>query len=98
MLKVSAKNFVYEVKPYTIQYERENVYNSNRSGFQLEVHSGRILTIEGTRQVECVVQSICSTLFNPRFLRMESFYLHFILCMLKEPSETFGPIVQESNF
>ena len=76
-LKVNAENFLNEVKPYITQYGRENVYNSDQSGFQLEMHSGKTLAIEGTRQVECVVQSISSnltaTLSNPRFLRMKSF-------------------------
>ena len=60
-LKVSAENFVNKVKPYITQYGTENVYNSDQSGFQLEVHPGRTLAIEGTRQVECAVQSISST-------------------------------------
>ena len=54
MLKVIAENFVNEVKPYTTQYGTENLYNSDQSGFQLEMHSGRTLVIEGTRQVEFV--------------------------------------------
>ena len=60
-LKVNAENFVNEVKPYITQYGRENVYNSNQCGFQLEMHSRRTLAIEGTRQVEGVVHSISST-------------------------------------
>ena len=88
-LKINADNFGNEVKPYITQYGRENGYNSDRSGFQLEMHSRRTLVIEGTRQVECVVQSISSTthsytiqptisadekLLSPRYL------------VLKEPS------------
>ena len=54
-LKVNAENFVNEMKPYSTQYGRENVYNSDQSGFQLKMHSRRILAIEGTRQVACAV-------------------------------------------
>ena len=72
-LNVNTENFVNEVKPYITQYGRENVCNSDQSGFQLEMHSGRTLAIEGTRQVECVVQSILYntsmffSLFDARF-------------------------------
>ena len=38
-LKVSAENFVNEMKPYITQYGTENVYNLDQSGFQLEMHS-----------------------------------------------------------
>ena len=34
---------------------------ADQGEFHLEMHSGRTLAIEGTRQVECVVQSISST-------------------------------------
>ena len=56
-----AENFVNEVKPYITQYGTENIYNLDQNGFQLDMHSGRTLSIEGTRQVECVVQFISST-------------------------------------
>ena len=46
-----------EVKPYITQYGTENFFNSDQSGFQLKIHPERTLAIEGTRQVECVVQS-----------------------------------------
>ena len=58
-LKVNTENFLNEVKPYITQYGRENVYNSDQSGFQLEMHSGRTLAIEGTRQVECPTPDFC---------------------------------------
>ena len=57
-LKVNAENFVNEVKPYITQYERENVYNLDQSGFQLEMHSGRTLAIEG-----CDVAKFCNSQF-----------------------------------
>ena len=50
-IKVNAENFMNEVKSYITQYGRENVYNSDQRGFQLEMHSGKTLAIDGTRQV-----------------------------------------------
>ena len=52
-LKVNAENFINEeAKPRVTQYVRENFYDWDQSGFQLEIHSGRTLGIEGTRQIE----------------------------------------------
>ena len=90
-----------EVKPYITQYGTENVYNSDQNGFQLEMHSGRTLAIEGTRQGEYVIQSISSTThsytiqptISANGKLQSSLYL-----VLKESSRKFGPIVQESIF
>ena len=96
-----AENFVNEVKPYITQYGSENVYNSDQSGFQLEMHSGRTLEIESTRQVECVVQFIFSTTHSytiqPTISANEKLLspLYFVL---KKPCGKFGPIVQEIIF
>ena len=83
-LKVNAKIFENEVKPYITQYGRENVYNSDQSGFQLEMHSRRTMAIEGTRQVESVVRFVSSTTHSytiqPTISADGNFYLHFILC------------------
>ena len=59
------------------------------------------MVIEGTRQVECVVQSISSTAHNYTIQPTNSadgklqspLYL-----VLKEPRGKFGPIVQETIF
>jgi hypothetical protein len=60
-LQKKADEFVIEVKNLIQEKGIENVYNSDQSGFQLEVHSGRTLAIERERQVECLVQSVAST-------------------------------------
>ena len=59
-LKTIAQNFVQEVKPLVKEYGLDNVYNSNESGFQLEIHSGRSLACKGQKKVEYVVQSVSS--------------------------------------
>ena len=101
MLKVNVENFVNEVKPYITQYGRENDYNSDQSVFQLEIHSGRTLAIEGTRQVKCVVQSISSTTHSYTIqptISADGKLLSAIYLVLKETSEKFGPIVQKTIF
>ena len=83
-LKVNAENFVNEVKPYITQYGSENVNNSDRSRFQLEMHFERTwqLKVHGKSNVSSnlFLLQLTDTLSNPRFLRMKSFYLHLILC------------------
>lgn len=53
--------FVTDVKSCIPEIGTENVYNSDQSGFQLEMHSGRTLEVEGEKQVQCLVQSVSST-------------------------------------
>ncbi|XP_046601788.1 uncharacterized protein LOC124295510 isoform X2 [Neodiprion lecontei] len=57
-LHKSAEEFLKRVEPYISEYGYgQNIYNSDQSGFQIEIHSGRTLTEEGTKQVSCIVQS-----------------------------------------
>lgn len=60
-LQQSANDFLGRVKPFIEQFGSENVYNSDQSGFQLEIHSGRSLSNQGEKKIERVVQSISST-------------------------------------
>ena len=86
-----------EVKPYITQYGIENVYNSDQSGFQLEMHSGRTLSIKGTRQVECVVQSISSTTHSYTIqptISANGKLLFPLYLVSKEPSGKFGRLVK----
>lgn len=55
--------FLNEVKPYIAQIGRSNVYNSDQSGFNLELHSGRTLAKRGTKIVEAGVQWLSSLLY-----------------------------------
>lgn len=100
-LQTRAEVFVDDVKSCIPSIGIENVYNTDQSGFQLEMHSGRTLAIEGEKQVQCLVQSVSSTthsytiqplisatgeLFSPLFL------------VLKESSGQFGPVVEQNLF
>jgi len=48
--------FIKNVKYQITQYGAENIYNSDQSGFQLELHAGRTLAYKGTKRIESVVQ------------------------------------------
>ena len=100
-VKVNAENFVNKVESYITEYGRENVYNSDQSGFQLEMHSGRTLAIEGTRQVKCVVQSISFTTHSYTIqptISADGKLLSSLYLRLTKPSGKFGPTVQETIF
>jgi len=43
------------VKPLIEQFGSENIFNSDQNDFQLEIHSGRSLSNEGVKKVECAV-------------------------------------------
>lgn len=61
VLRNNAEKFVHDVKSLIEKYGAENIYNSDQSGFQLEIHSARTLAKEGSKKVECVIQSVSST-------------------------------------
>jgi len=57
MSKESLDRFIENVKYYIERYGIENVYNSDQSGFQLELHAGRTLVEKSVKKVEFVAQS-----------------------------------------
>ncbi|XP_071641522.1 uncharacterized protein [Temnothorax longispinosus] len=68
-LQKTANDFLETVKPLIEQFGSENIYNSDQSGFQLEIYSGRSLDNQEVKTVERVVQSVSST--THRDIRIE---------------------------
>lgn len=100
-LKRDADNFVNKIKPFIEQYGLQNIYNSDQSGFQLEIHSGRTLAVEGSKQVECLVQSVSSTTHSYTIqptISAEGKLLSPLFIVLKEPTGKFGPVVETTIF
>lgn len=100
-LRMSADKFVADVKQEIGKIGIENVYNSDQSGIQLEMHSGRTLAIEGEKQVECLVQSVSSTTHSytiQPLISAEGKLLSPLFLVLKEESGKFGPIVEKNLF
>lgn len=100
-LQKNAREFVTEVKQLINEIGVENTYNSDQSGFQLEMHSGRTLAIEGEKQVQCLVQSISSTTHSYTVqptISADGELLSPLFLVLKEPSGEFGPVVSQTLF
>lgn len=100
-LEKKADAFVADVKSCASVIGIENVYNSDQAGFQIEMHSGRTLAIEGEKQVQCLVQSVSSTTHSYTIQPLISAtgqLLSPLFIVLKEASGQFGPIVEASLF
>ncbi|KYN09182.1 hypothetical protein ALC57_18709 [Trachymyrmex cornetzi] len=57
-LQANSNRFIKNVKYYIDRYGSENVYNSDQSSFQLELHAGRTLAEKCLKKVESVAQSM----------------------------------------
>ncbi|XP_043286597.1 uncharacterized protein [Venturia canescens] len=96
-----AHNFVSEVHLKMKEYGLKNIYNYDQSGFQLKIHSGRTLADEGTKQVECLVQSVSAMTHSYTIqptISAEGKLLSPLLIILKESSGRLGPIVEQTIF
>ncbi|XP_076634339.1 uncharacterized protein LOC143348226 [Colletes latitarsis] len=101
VLKDKATDFVNEVKPLITRYGHENLYNSDQSGFQLEIHSGRTLAVKNQKKVDCVIQSVPSTSHSYTIqptITADRRLLSPLFMVLQEANGQFGPIVQKTLF
>lgn len=100
-LTQKAINFISDVKTEIIRSGITDIYNSDQSGFQLEMHSGRTLAIEGEKQVQCLVQSVSATTHSYTIqptISADGRLLSPLFLVLKEPTGKFGPIVEAHMF
>ncbi|XP_025160400.1 uncharacterized protein LOC112589848 [Harpegnathos saltator] len=100
-LQKTTDDFLKAVKPLIEQFGSENIYNSDQSGFQLEIHSGRSLSNEGEKKTERVVQSISSTTHSytiQPIISCDGKLLSPLFIVLKEIHGRFGPRVEENLF
>jgi len=59
-LEQEVKTFVEKIKTHIFLVGEENVLNSDQSGFNLEMHTGRTLALKGQETVEALTQSVNS--------------------------------------
>ena len=100
-MKTIDQKFFQEVKPLVKEYEPDNMYNSNESGFQLEIHSGRSLAREAQKKVEYVVQSVSSATHSYTLqltVTANGRLLSPLFIVLKEEDGQFGSTVEKTLF
>lgn len=100
-LRSQARTFVNEIKNLIKEKGIANVFNSDQSGFELEIHSGRTLAVEGEKQVQCLVQSVSSTTHSytiQPLISGDGQLMSPLFMILKERTGEFGPLVQEGLF
>ena len=89
------------VLPYIKNNGPNTVYNTDQSGFNLELHSGRTLDIKGVKGVEAITQSKSAMTHSYTIqptISASGKLLSPLFIVLKEPSGSFGPRVSQSMF
>lgn len=100
-LQLSAQEFVQNITQQIPIYGLENIYNTDESGFQLEMHSGRTLTTAGVKKVQCVVNSLSATTHSytvQPVISANGILFPKVFIVLKEQSGGFGPYVKANLF
>lgn len=93
--------FIEDVKLVINQVGLSNTFNSDQSGFQLEMHSGRTLAVEGEKQVQCLVESVSATTHSYSIqitISADGVLLSPLFLVLKEATGVFGPRVSTNLF
>jgi hypothetical protein len=97
----TADLFVSSTKLFLQNFTDDNIYNTDQSGFNKEIHSGRTLEIRGAQHVKAAVQSIAATAHSytiQPIISKNGKLLSPLFIILQEPSEKFGPRVENSLF
>ncbi|XP_025994126.2 uncharacterized protein LOC113004590 [Solenopsis invicta] len=100
-LKTEASNFVEKVKTELLLIGAENVFNSDQSGFNLEMHTGRTLSFRGKQKIETLTQSISSMTHSytiQPIISASGSLLSPLLIILQEKDGKFGPQVEQNLF
>lgn len=95
------QEFRNKVRNAIIKYGARRVYNSDQSGFNYEIHSGRTLNPRGDKNVESIVQSVHSTTHSYTIqptVSAEGELLSPFLLVLQESKGEFGPAVKQNLF
>ncbi|KYN13188.1 hypothetical protein ALC57_14632, partial [Trachymyrmex cornetzi] len=100
-LRGNANEFVEKVKTKIVLIGEDNVYNSDQSGFNLEMHAGRTLSFKGTLKVETLAQSLNSLTHSYTIQPIISASGHLmspLLIVLKEKDGKFGPKIEKKLY
>ena len=93
-----ALSFVHEAKEMFVDYDPNEVCNTDQSGFNKELHSGRSLEIADTKQIQKRVQSVSATTHSYTIqptITAGGKLLSPLYLVLQEKNGTFGPKVEQ---
>lgn len=100
LLRTSSE-FVSKVKSEIQMINKDNVYNSDQSGFNMETHAGRTLALKGSSKVECLAQSINSLTHSYTIQPIISANGNLkspLFIVLQETGGKFGPTVEKNIY
>lgn len=100
-IQETAKQFVESSRQYFDQYLPNEIFNSDQSGFNYELHSGRTLAFKGTKEVAAVVQSKSSMTHSYSIQITSSAdgsLISPLYIVLQERNGEFGSRVQRDMF
>lgn len=100
-LKKQADEFVENIKKEISIIGPDNVYNTDQSGFNLEMHAGRTLAFVGTLKVESLAQSINSLTHSytiQPIITASGLLKSPLLIVTQEKGGCFGPIVEKTLY
>ena len=99
---IESKNkFVDEVKEKSSSYDNSAIFNTDQSGFNLEMYSGRTLATKGVKNVEAVVQHVNALTHSYTIqpvISADGDLLSPMMLVLKEQTGKLGPIVSKNVF
>ena len=78
-------------------YSKSEIFNSDQSGFNLEVHSGRTLEYKGVKTVEMLIQSKSAMTHSYSIqptISADGYLLSPLYIVLKEEKGNFGPRIK----
>ncbi|KAE8739419.1 hypothetical protein FOCC_FOCC015087 [Frankliniella occidentalis] len=101
IIKDKALDFVLESMELFDTHDRDKIVNTDQSGFELEMHSGRTLDTKGVKKVEIIAQSKSALTHSYTIMptvTASGKLLEPLYMVLREDSGTFGPIVSKTMF
>ncbi|KAE8751167.1 hypothetical protein FOCC_FOCC002251 [Frankliniella occidentalis] len=97
----SALDFVIDTMPLLDEFGLDNVYNSDQSGFQYEIHCGRTLADKGQKKVEIIAQSKNALTHSYTIMPTMSasgVLIEPLYMVLQEKDGRFGPEVEKTMY
>ena len=100
-LKEQATEFVGDISRLISEVGECNVFNTDQSGFNLEMHTGRTLSFKGELKIEALAQSLNSMTHSytiQPLISANGTLLSPLLIVLQEKDGIFGPRIRKNLF